>query len=988
MTQHHPMAAPLPPVSSKAKDYSDNNRPTEVTDELDQLRTAGIARVLNRHFTETTKQLAKEKAQADAALADLERRRANKNNSKWNNAENGSNPGASSSAHLHPYDALYMELQQKRAECRRKERETMMLYQRYVMKYGKSAKTAPIQVTGEETENQHSDLPTTTTGTKGNDPPGDSPGTSSLLGTLPEHSEIEPNTTRSPGRGISTKSKNKTRNKTKSNTTSTRSREDTTPVKNFMSALNSFMKDPADGNDDEGDVIDDDNKKKQSRSPFKKISSPLRRRKGNGIKDTTSTSPPRNEQPKADPEFEQALSGFISSTKKKAVVSPDGDDEVEEREVKMEDVTGNGHLEPTSVSTTEDEDNGDVTGTTGSVDNNNNNNTVTPTKAKMTLITGTCTNDHPQLDSPDAKEISEINDDAVYGGDAPETTEMDTEQYNAVPNVERVRTVSVGSSEDKVIEIDAPKSFAEDVVPSFATPTRSTSKNLAAVATVTPNVETTASETAETPPSFATTTVDNEVEIDDRSIISGLTSINSVVTRQVLDDVHHEIEDFIQKETAAIRNMLDNESNTRQPTNSAEYDLQSSTNSFPSQLDESASSLLGDESILVAHKAEAMAREMQRILEDFENEEVSSVAERMSSISETGEDPQVSKDTSMLSGNIDNVIAGDAIGKDGEDAPATTTKSKYPYKFEPAIPGEEWYVYYDEKYGREFFLEKNTNQSQWEEPSSDSPYGTTDRSVVSAADFMSDMHSVASSRASRRSMSSRRSSRRKMYRKKMKKLRRRRLIMAFFALFSVLVCVFHWRVNYPERSFADAMKTTVQNIQDVDIEATKTYLIDQYEYTFTDRKAREEEQAAVAKARQIEEQKRLKALRENKAREEAARKAREEAERRAAEAAARERSRKAKVEADRLAREMAARKAAAKKAAEEAEAARLAAEEEKLKLELQAAYAKQTGAKKETPSERRPVACNIPFAYLARPQCNQLATSQPLFKPEELGFLE
>ena len=49
-----------PPVASKAKDYTD--RPEEVMAELDDLRTRSIAKVLNKHFTDTTKQLAKEKA--------------------------------------------------------------------------------------------------------------------------------------------------------------------------------------------------------------------------------------------------------------------------------------------------------------------------------------------------------------------------------------------------------------------------------------------------------------------------------------------------------------------------------------------------------------------------------------------------------------------------------------------------------------------------------------------------------------------------------------------------------------------------------------------------------------------------------------------------------------------------------------------------------------------------------------------------------------
>lgn len=114
---------PLEPV--KAKDYS-QDRPQEVQNELDDLRNRGIAKVLNRHFTDTTKKLAKEKAAADAALADLERRRAN--TSEFVPSHGGE---------LNSFDSMYVQLQQRRAECRRKERETILLYQRYVYKYGK-----------------------------------------------------------------------------------------------------------------------------------------------------------------------------------------------------------------------------------------------------------------------------------------------------------------------------------------------------------------------------------------------------------------------------------------------------------------------------------------------------------------------------------------------------------------------------------------------------------------------------------------------------------------------------------------------------------------------------------------------------------------------------------------------------------------------------------------------------------------------------------
>lgn len=883
-----------PPVSSKAKDYSD--RPTEVTDELDALRTAGIAKVLNRHFTETTKQLATEKAQADAALADLERRRSK--TTKWNGSK------VAGSAHLNPYDAQYMQLQKRRAECRRKEKETMLLYQRYVMKYGKSAKTAPIQAstvveeatkTAEATETSTNDAAYSEAGaatTKGGDPPGDPPGKSLLLGSLDENSELtfskyyqeklEEAGEEAPPTVAATP--------IKAGTKKERSADETTPVKNFMSALNKFMKEPKDKDQQEGKESKEQ-EKKQSRSPFR---SPLRR--GNKNKDSKVDA-----LPQVDPDFTSAVSKFVrKNVQGDSDTAKDGSSE---------------HLEPTSVSTAAEED----------------------------TVPAAITSENTRLlvDAPE-EDNSQV-----------EAEEMDPEEAST----SKARFVSISESPAKA---PAPTAAAvDDGAFSLATPTRPLANSSNVAATVTPTVEVTTSVT-ETP-SFATTTVDDEVELDERSIISGLT-FNSVMTRQVLDDVHSEIEDFIKTETEAIRRMLDTEAQV--PTQD-DQGQDSNNSSYRSNLNDSSSSLVGDESVLVAAKAEAMAREMQRILEEIEKDDASSVGGRMSHISEVEE--EANKD--LPSGDLASV---------GVTTEATTPTPKYPYKFEPAIPGEEWYVYYDDKYDREFYLEKETNRTQWEEPSSVPTPRMVDPSVVTAEDFMSDMHSVASSRASRRSMS-RRSSRRSLYRKKMKKRRRRRLMMSFLALFSVLVCVFHWRVNYPEKSFADAMQTSLVNLQNLDLQQTQTYLVDQFEYTFTDRRAREEAEA-VERSRALEEQRRLKALREKKAREEAARKAREEAERKAAEAEGL-RIQKAKQEVERKAREEEARLAAAK------EATRLKEVEESRRLVQQANYARNTGRRAEAPSERRPMACNIPFAYI-HPKCGRLAKKQPLFNPEELGMLE
>ena len=102
--------------------------------ELDALRQRGLAKILNKHFTETTRKLAAEKAAADAALRDLERRKAQ---------TSGFTP--SSNSEISHFDALYLSVNQWRAECRRKEKETLLLYQRYVDKF---ASAGYVQVPG------------------------------------------------------------------------------------------------------------------------------------------------------------------------------------------------------------------------------------------------------------------------------------------------------------------------------------------------------------------------------------------------------------------------------------------------------------------------------------------------------------------------------------------------------------------------------------------------------------------------------------------------------------------------------------------------------------------------------------------------------------------------------------------------------------------------------------------------------------------------
>ena len=112
---------PKPPTPPKESKYH-NQRQTE----LEALRQRGLAKLLNKHFTSVTALIAAERAEADAAIRDLEEKRKLHKDFVSNPSE------------LSHWDALYLEQQKKRADCKRKEKETLMLYQRYVDKFGKT----------------------------------------------------------------------------------------------------------------------------------------------------------------------------------------------------------------------------------------------------------------------------------------------------------------------------------------------------------------------------------------------------------------------------------------------------------------------------------------------------------------------------------------------------------------------------------------------------------------------------------------------------------------------------------------------------------------------------------------------------------------------------------------------------------------------------------------------------------------------------------
>jgi hypothetical protein len=886
---------PLPPVSSKAKDYS-TDRPTEVTDELDDLRTRGIAKVLNRHFTATTKQLAKEKAEADAALADLERRRAQ--TSEFRPSKGGEG--------LNPFDTLYVQLQQRRAECRRKERETMLLYQRYVMKYGKSAKavspmkkvptptsssakgngTAIMTALKEEEEDANQS-------THSNNCKSDPPGVSAYDTAEGNSSHLDSCGRVSPSDGQVDR------------------REEST--KQFMSALTKFMSEESHDDSSPAAFSFEAEEGKMKRSEL--VSDlPVQTSKdsmGDKVMDDGYIPPEtKTLAPKVNL-FMSAVSNFMSPHQQ----------ETKEEEAENEEGGDNGDDGNEIESPADDE----VEASDDQVIMVESDDRKVHEVAPSTLSTyQPAAVDADFSQSVETRSIRETTVEEVVplkglpnAAAAPVLVETE-EGVDAMHETAIAEGVRKKSS-DPPERVAQQSSKDREALP--PTPTRQELTDVAAVTPLTSEVNET--------PSFTTTTVDDGDDVDDRSIISGLT-FNSAVTRQVMDEIETEMEDFLKTETAAIRRMLDSQ-DEHSSTIDMDYEGAGTGDSLSSQI--------GDESVRVAMKAEAMALEMQRILDEFAKEDSSEVGDESEVVDENG-------------------------------TVATRTSSsvnKYPYPFEPAIPGEEWYVYFDDNYKREFFLEKRSNRTQWDPPNS-VPSHMDDQTVVTSDDFLSDIHSVTSGRVSL----SRRSSRRHLYRRQRRKRRTRRLVASLFAFVCILASVFNWRVNHPEKTFSAALTTTLATTlasleNNLDLERTKTYFVDQLEYTFTDRRAREEAEAARIQADAL-------ARQEQRARQLAALKAEEEAEKRA------------RLEAERMAREKVINDEALRQELIQQEAIR---QEEARRAVEENDNAEVSLSKNEEESypAKRPWACNIPFSFI-HPRCNKILKVNPVYIDESMIFLQ
>ncbi|CAJ1949596.1 unnamed protein product [Cylindrotheca closterium] len=790
-----PTASPANPTS-KAKDYT-THREYQVQDELDELRNRGVAKFMNRHFTETSKKLAQEKAEADAALADLERRRAQTSEFVPSNG-----------GELNPFDSLYVELQQKRSDCRRKERETMLLYQRYVHKFQK--------------------------------------------------------------------------NKNAAANSKTIDRKATPPA----------VQEEVDGDftDDELDL--DDELELVHETPQKNP------REGVNVSiDESSTpeaaAPPPSPPPAApvqDPPGVSLRSASPTHEEEEVLKST-----VEEK--KMPDLPD---MKSKSMPSTVPED--------MSVEQE-------PVEVK----------DEPKPQQQEPPESSApVNETSmVEGTDEPATDPVET---SPAPVMEAPEDEEEETAATPILNSVSSESFSVNR----------------------PTAEVTA---GDFPPGAAS---DEDSDDDDKSVISGLTTVNSALTRQVMDKLESEMEFFIKNETQAIQKLLDEEE---------EGGLNMS---FGGSRISSDASVTCDKSVVASLKAEQMAEEMQKMLEQFANDEKSSVG--------SPESPD---------------------GDENKNATSSTSinQSLYPRKYKSPNPNEEWMVYWDEKFEREYYYEKNSNKTQWEAPVM--KLGFTDNPDFTPKEMP---------KRTTKLVIEKKLSRSEIYKKKLQKRRMQRAAVIFVILGSLMLSAIHWKTNHAGKSYPDAMKATYFDLKDI------------YEYTLTNRTAEEQEAANIArmekvrKAREAEELERKRKaaeaakaaeaerlrLEQKKAQEEAerkrkaAQKAAEEAEKKrivaAAEKKAAAEEKAAKEKAEKAAREKRLREEEEARLRKEAEKQRKAAEEAR----LEAARLEAERLAKQEEETRRPWGCNLPFSHIVHGHCRKLAKTNPIYREEHLlnSFLQ
>ena len=229
---------------------------------------------------------------------------------------------------------------------------------------------------------------------------------------------------------------------------------------------------------------------------------------------------------------------------------------------------------------------------------------------------------------------------------------------------------------------------------------------------------------------------------DDSSIVSGLTTLNSAVTKEVLHDVENKVLDFIKNETEHIRKLIEEEDDA---TSKACESQASRPHSISNQS---------------LNKAENMVLEMKKILDDFKNQE--------------------------------------------KEEKTTVIR-----RIEGGSEGEEWYEHFDDTFQRHFYVEANSNTTQWNMPptiteaSSHSSSSVCDSATVGTDSGPSPSSSAPTPKVldyeefKPEARVGRRSTRIEKYRKNLRRQRRRRIAASTVLLAALGAAFMYYKHTNP-----------------------------------------------------------------------------------------------------------------------------------------------------------------------------------------------
>lgn len=111
--------------------------------ELDVVRRKGLAKMFNRHFTYASEAIERERRDTNMVLAEILRRKEDLAKNPCSFEFERENCGGKEVS-LTQLDKLHLEIQGRKIDVQRKERETMELYRRYVNRYGDGISSSSV----------------------------------------------------------------------------------------------------------------------------------------------------------------------------------------------------------------------------------------------------------------------------------------------------------------------------------------------------------------------------------------------------------------------------------------------------------------------------------------------------------------------------------------------------------------------------------------------------------------------------------------------------------------------------------------------------------------------------------------------------------------------------------------------------------------------------------------------------------------------------